>query len=503
MDFRLAQPEALWGLIPLSLFIIYLLWRCLFRRPWFSWRRFWLTFLGFLFFICALARPQGGSFQGEPEPLASTVLVALDISNSMLTEDITPSRLGFSISFIRRLIEGLARPRLAIYPFAASGFLQMPFTTDIYAIQDSLQSLDPSATSHQGTDFNESLAGLDQLLLKLEANSRDQLEGWQPPKIILFSDGESHVPLRKDTLKPFQQRRIPVFTVGVGTPEGAQIPLKTLPGKEVVSKLDPAPLQTIAAETGGAYFSSNYENIPILLNQLNHTLTLGKRNRQFKVQSELFPFLFILSLLFFFWEFCFGRWQYVIRTFIFCLALSHATTIYADDDQIKAIQTYNKGIEQSELNNFEKAAEYFEESSLVLQDSSQRKKALYNLGNAFLKMGDPEQALESYQKAFRVSSSNPDFEESANKNISENMALASKILEEMKKQSKPQGADEQGDGDQDKGTDPKGPQKYQGESLTEQQKQKLYDLITSEEKQTMKRLREQNQPPQSLGMQPW
>jgi len=503
MDFRLAQPEALWGLIPLGLFAIYLLWRFQFRRPWFSWRRFWFTLLGFLFCIFALARPQSGSFQGEPEPMTSTVLIALDISNSMLAEDITPNRLGFSISFIQRILEGLVRPRVAIYPFAASGFLQMPFTTDIYAIQDSLQSLDPTATSHQGTDFNESLAGLDQLLQRLENNSKEQLEGWQPPKVILLSDGESHVPLRKEALKPFQQKKIPIFTIGVGTPDGASVPLDSLRGRAVVTKLDPVPLQTIAVETGGAYFSSQYENIPILLSQINHTLTLGKRSRTFKVQSELFPFLFFLSVVFFFGEFCFGRWQYVIRSLVLCLIYIHTPAVHADDDQIKAIQIYNKGVEQADLGQFEKAAEYFEESSLLLQNPDNKKRALFNLGNAFLKMGDPEQALESYQKSFRLQSTNQDFEESTNRNISENMALAAKIIEEMKKQSTPQGSDQQGEGEQEKGKDPKGPQKFQSESLTEQQKMKLYDLISSEEKQTLKRLREQNQRPQNPEMLPW
>lgn len=503
MDFRLAQPEALWGLIPLSLFIAYLLWKRIYRSQWFSWRRFWLSSLGFLICILALSRPQGGSLLGEPEPLAPSVLVALDISNSMLAEDITPSRLSFSISFINKLLESLANPRVALFPFAASGFLLMPFTTDIYAIKESLESIDPSATSNQGTDFNSTLEGLSLLIKKLESNAKEQLEGWQPPKIILFSDGESHYSLNDEVLKPFQQSKTTIFTVGVGTPEGTAISINGQNNKTVITKLDPTSLQKIALKTGGAYFSSSYENIPLMINQLNQTLTLGKRSKQFKVTSEFFPILFALSLILFLGEFCFGRWHYVIRNVAFFLLLACGSTVMAEDDQTKAIQTFNKAVEESKSNQLEKAAEHFEESSLILQDPEQKKSALYNLGNVFLKMGDPEQALESYQKAFQIQSANPNFESNANRNISDNMALASKVLEEMKKQSQPNGSEDPDKGDKQPGSDPQGPKKFRGESLTDQQKQKLYDLIAGEEKQTLKRLREQNRPPQPLESKPW
>ncbi|MFM8269674.1 MAG: tetratricopeptide repeat protein [Pseudomonadota bacterium] len=503
MDFRFAQPEALWGLIPLGFFAIYLLWKRAYRRAWFSWRRFWLSCLGFLFCIFALARPQSGSLQGELEPHAPNLLVALDISQSMLAEDITPNRLGFSVYFTERLLDALVSPRAALYPFAASGFLQMPFTTDVFALQESLQSLDPSAISHQGTDFNEMLTGLHQMMLKMESSTADQFEGWQPPKIILLSDGESHHPLNEDVLKPFEKKKIAIYTVGVGTPEGAPVFFDALSERRVITKLDPAPLQTIAMKTGGAYFSASYENIPILLQQLNRSFTFGKRSQQFRVQNELFQICFLFSLIFFFWEFCFARWQYVIKGLAFFLLISLSQLGFSEDDQLKAIQVFNRGVDQVAKGNLEKAAELFEESSLTLQNPSDKKKAFFNLGNAFLKMGDPEQALESYQKAFQTHASNREFEESTNKIISENMALASQILEQMKKQSQSQGEDENSEGDKKSGKDPKGPQKFQGEALTDQQKQKLFNLIASEEKQTQRRIREQNRRPEPKEENPW
>lgn len=440
---------------------------------------------------------------GDPEPLAPSVLVAIDISNSMLGQDITPSRLSFSISFVQKVLESLPNPRVAVYPFAASGFLLMPFTSDIYAIKESLDSIDPSATSAQGTDFNEALEGLSLLINKMESNARDQLEGWQPPKIILLSDGESHNTLRDEVLKPFQQKRISVFTVGVGTSEGAKIILNESTNKSVISKMDPSSLQRIAIKTGGAYFSSSYENIPLLVNQMTQTLSLGKRSRQFKVTSEFFPIFFAISLILFVWEFCFGRWHYVIRGLLILFIFTQSSLVLAEDDQLKAIQTFNKGVEETKSNQLEKAAEHFEESSLILQNPEQKKRALYNLGNTFLKMGDPEQALESYQKAFQVQAPDPEFERAANKNISDNMALAAQLIEQMKKQNQPSGSEDQEKGDKQPGDDPKGPKKFRGDTLSDNQRQKLYDLIAGEEKQTLKRLREQNRPPQPLETKPW
>lgn len=512
MNYRFAQPDAFWGFVPLILFGLFLLWRYYRSPEWFSWRRFCLVMGGFFFALIGLARPQLGTLAGRPEPIAANLFVAIDISNSMLVEDITPNRLEFSILFVQKVLEQLVKPRAAVFPFAASGFLQLPLTTDTFAVQESLLALDPTATSHQGTDFNETLSDLMISINQLEKQSVDKLEEWNSPRILLLSDGESHVPLKDDSLKPFVKKNIPIYTVGVGTPNGGQV-LVPRPfaqpellhdpqtGTPARSQLNSGALEKIAMATGGSYFSSAFENVPILVNQLNQSLTLGKRMSQFKVQQEFFPFCFFLALILFFIEWGFGRWHYVIRTAVILLVFSSSGLSFGEDDQLKGIQTYNQGLEQLKVGNLEKATELFEESALILQDPTQKKKALYNLGNVFLKMGDPEQALESYQKAYLTQSSSKEFETSTNKSISENMVLASQFMEQMQQQKR-SGKDSE-DGDQQTPKDLKGPQQFKGESLSEQQKQKLYDLIGSEERQTLKRLREKNKPPGPQGGKPW
>lgn len=504
MTFRLANPEALWALVPLTFFASYLLWKR-FRWPeWFHWRRFYLTVAAFFFCILGLSRPQGGLKASQPEPIAANLFIALDISNSMLAEDITPNRLSFSILFVQKTLEQLVKPRVALFPFAASGFLQLPLTTDTFALSESLLAIDPTITTDQGTDFNQSLTDLFAAIQRLENQSSDKLEPFGTPRVLLLSDGESHHPFKTESLAPFRKHNIPIYTVGVGTLEGAPLRQKDpATGATVRTTLDPTSLQEIALATGGAFFSSKYENIPQLIRHLNRSLTVGKHSTHFKLEYELFPVFFAMGLLLFLVEFGFGRWQYAIRgIFIFSL-FAQGTVALAEDDQVKATEAYNQGLEQVNRGDFQKAAELFEESALVLQDRQQKKQALFNLGNAFLKVGDPEQALESYQKAYDTVASQEEFNSKANKLISENMALAAQALEMLKQKQKEQGAEGSSDGPKEPGKDPRGPKQFQGEPLSEQQKQKLFDLITAEEKQTLRRLREQKKPTATPNGKQW
>jgi len=504
MTYQFAQPEALWGLIPLGLFLSYLLYR---RASWpegFSWRRFWLSCFAFSFGLLALARPQGGSYMSQPEPSSANVFLAVDISNSMLAEDVTPNRLKFSALFIQKLLEFLPNPKVALSPFAASGFLQLPLTSDVYAISEFLTSLDPSITSHQGTDLTAALQGLLTIINKAESEATDRFEDWHNPKVVLLSDGEAHEKFDPAVLIPFEKKGIQIFTVGVGSEEGGVVPREVLPqGPSVKTKLMPSELRVIAHKTGGAYFSGSFESLSSLAGQISSSLKWGKRKTQFKAQTELFPFLLIVSILFFLTEFFFGRWQYVIRLLILGVGLLSSSSLLAEDSQTKAIEVYNQALQESKQGNLARAAELFEESALLLNDSTSKKKALFNLGNVFLKTGDPEQALESYQKAYRLVAPSESFNLSANQKISENMALAAQALEMMKNQAPQEGQEGSGEGSKSPGEDPKGPKQFQGESLNDGQKQKLYDLIASEEKQTQKRLRERNAPPPNQKGKAW
>lgn len=501
MNFRIFNPDWFWAFVPLLFFIAFLGWKKLYRFPWFSLRRSILISLALTSLIIALSRPQWGNADSIKRAISPSVFLAIDISKSMLVEDVLPNRLAYSTFFSNELLQQLSEPKTAVFPFAASGFLMLPFTTDIFAIRESLSALEPSATSHQGTDFNQMLSDLFQLISRQKAQLAETVEGYQNPVVVILSDGESHSPFDSKILKPFMDSDIKIFSIAVGTPEGGFIPGDRL--QDIRSSLQVEPLRTIALKTGGDFFSGDLANLGPLIQEINMNAQLTQIKSQFKVTRELFSFFVFLSVILFLTDFVFSRWQYVIRLSIALFLVWPPLPLEASESDTQAIETYNKGFQELNNNNPDKAAEYFEESALVFQDPQNKKKALYNLGNAFLKMGDPEQALESYQKAFRIDLSNKDFETEANKRISENMVLATKLLKQMKSQDQASGSEDQGEGNSQQGQDPKGPQKFKGSELSEEQKKKLFDLITSEERETQRRIRERNRPIPNKEGKPW
>lgn len=501
MIFRLLHPEWFWALVPFSFFAAYLLWKKIYRAPWFSARRTILVSLSFSCLIVALSRPQWGSVDTTKKAVSPSIILAIDISRSMLVEDILPNRLSFSTLFSSRILERLSSPRTAIFPFAASGFLLMPFTTDQFAIQESLTSLDPSVTSDQGTNFNQMLEDLNQTIQKQRTTLSQSIEGYQKPVILIFSDGESHHPFDNKFLRPFIESDIKIFSFAIGTREGGTIPADRK--NQVRSSLQVEPLKTISLKTGGAFFSGDESKIPQLIQLINQDLVLTEMKSQFKVTRELFEVFVFLAFICLIVDLCFSRWQYVIRISLILLFVIFSPRGFSFEDQRQAIDIYNKGLTALTQGTPDKAAELFEESALLLQDPLKKKQALFNLGNAFMKMGDPEQAIESYQKAYRTRGKQDESEREANTRISDNIALAAEVLKQMKSQEQSQSDKEQGEDDSQNGRDPKGPQKFKGADLTDQQKQKLFDLIASEERNTQKRIREQNRPPRAREGKNW
>jgi len=501
MNFRLLYPDWLWAFIPLLFFVSFLVWKRYFRAPWFSLRRSLLITFALASLVFALARPQWGTTDSTKKAVSPSIILAIDISRSMLVEDVLPNRLAYAGLFSQRLLEALSQPRVSVFPFAASGFLLVPFTTDLFAIEESLNGLDPTATSHQGTNFNQLLKDIFLLIEKQKQELSQSIEGYQNPVVLILSDGESHSDFDASVLKHFVQSDIKIFSVAIGTPEGGIVPGERT--QSVRSRFQAEPLRTISLKTGGGFFIGDLTEIAPLAQQINRNVQLTQTKSQFKATHELFTFFVFLSVILFLFDFVLSQWQYVIRLSLLFFCLSLPALAETSEGKKSAVEIYNQGLIELKEENPEKAAEFFEESSLLLQDPQGKKQALFNLGNAFLKMGDPEQAIESYQKAYRIKSSSDTFEQEANQRISDNIALAAKVLKQMKSEDQQSGAEEEGKGDSKEGKDPKGPQKFKGAELSEDQKKKLFDLIASEERETQRRLREKNRPRTSPEGKTW
>ncbi|MCB0418251.1 MAG: VWA domain-containing protein [Bdellovibrionaceae bacterium] len=515
MQLQFQNPELLWGLLP----VLVLAWIMLAKRQRpnarFSLRHMLLSLFAFAFCVLALARPQLGKHISSRQGAGSNVFLAIDISRSMVAEDIRPSRLGFVTSSLEVLADALNESRVALFPFAADGYLQVPLTSDLSGILTITPTLSPEMTTDQGTDLSQSMQTLLRHIFQLEEKAKQRGETWFPSQVILFSDGESHEALRKEVFARYKAKGIPIHTVGTGTAGGAPIPihsfqferfgrtpyLKDGKGNTVTTKLNAEPLQEISNLTGGNYFNADLTSI----------LDLGERLRQggrasqvvtsVEVAREFYPILLSIALLLFTIEFGMGRWEYAIRLLPLLLvpytlvgaSVSEITQSLekATDPLVRSTLTFNLGVAYMKERKLDKAAEYFQESAYMTDDPILKKKALFNLGNTFVYSQEPQKALESYQSAYDTKSEATEFEKDTNRKLSENMALVSRIMQSASQQ----GSDDEDNKSGQQPQDSKGPKKdYDKEQFSQERKQRIFDMMAREEQQTIQRLqRDKNQ----------
>lgn len=211
--------------------------------------------------ITGLARPRWGTYYEQVQSRGADVFVLLDVSRSMLADDVAPNRLGRAKSDIRDLLAQLAGDRVGLVVFAGAAFVQVPLTTDHGFFLTSLDEVDTSSAPRGG-----SLIG-DAIRKALEAlptqSDRDQA-------LFLITDGEDHDSFPAEAAKQAAERGVKIFTVGLGdSAKGQRIPVRDergnlsfveQDGQEVWSKMDEPLLKEIALNTGGAYVPARTRN---------------------------------------------------------------------------------------------------------------------------------------------------------------------------------------------------------------------------------------------------
>ena len=203
----------------------------------------------FFFVIFALMEPQWGSREEEVRMRGINVMVLVDVSDSMLAEDVKPSRLARMKREIRDLLRILSGDRVGLIAFAGRSFLMSPLTSDYKTLVRYVDELGPETIPVKGTD----LAGAITLAMKSFP------QGDEGKAILIFTDGEDHSEKMKAIAKKLKEGGIKVFVLGIGTPDGAPIPephggFKSNPqGKTIVSKLKEDFLKDFALKSGGAY----------------------------------------------------------------------------------------------------------------------------------------------------------------------------------------------------------------------------------------------------------
>jgi Ca-activated chloride channel family protein len=536
MSMQLYSPYWLLGLVlifPLAGLALYQ--RRRYPRS-FSPRRFLVSTAALACCVIGMSRPQLGRVTTESRTERSQILLAVDISRSMLAKDITPNRLDFAVVFATQLLQRLPTARAALYPFALDGYMQVPFTNDLDAITDMLTSLNPNTMTNQGTDLSRALGTLYRHLSRMERGSKASGADWLPTQVILLSDGESHHPIRDEVSDMFRSARIPIYTVGTATVEGGNIPaernvgnfgevVKDASGKMVQSRLNAAALRQISDRSGGDYFNAKIEEVERLAGRLEQAMQMGRLSTTFAVEKETYPYFFLAAFFLFLVEFGFGRWEFAVRALLIPLLWLAMGTFPAraaeainddtpeppaQDEATRSTFIYNRGVEALKRGDALKAAELFQESAAVSPTPDVKKRALYNLADVLLKQGDPLQALEAFQQAYDIRAKDRKFEQDANRKISENMALAYKILQRIKKQPKEGGEGKSGPENENNkpgsgSQDQKGPKKFRAQNFSDEEKKKIYDLVASEEQESLQRIQSERNQGQSkeLNDKPW
>jgi Ca-activated chloride channel homolog len=281
--FRFAHPEYLNGLYIIPVFIL-LFWFLYRNRkkllenfadkklhkvllPTFSGFksivRFGIIMLALVFLIFAAANPQVGTKIQEVKQEGIEVYILLDVSRSMLAQDIKPDRLEKAKYQIGELVNKLRGDQIGLIIFAGAAYVQFPLTTDYSAANLFLSAVSTNSVPQQGTAIAAAI--------NLATKSFDYKLSTQKAMIII-TDGEDHEGNIDEAVKNAVSKNIKIYTIGLGTPDGVPIPMYNSQGQQVgfkqdengnivLTKLDEATLEKIASDGNGEYFrGSNYDD---------------------------------------------------------------------------------------------------------------------------------------------------------------------------------------------------------------------------------------------------
>ncbi len=319
--FRFANPQYLWLLAALPVWVaLFLFTRYMRRRrlarfgnpatleelmPEVSTGRILLKFILFggawLLLSFTAARPQLGSRLREQKAQGIEMMLAVDVSNSMLAEDFEPNRLERTKYAIDKLFDGLHQDRVGLIVFAGEPKVQLPITSDYRMAKAFARRIDPSLVAVQGTSIGKAL---EQALLSFSSST----DGTHSRVIILITDGEDHEGGAQEAAERAKEAGIRIYTIGIGTPEGAPIQIggefiKDEKGDMVVSKLDEALLSQLAETTGGTYVRASKQSIGLdeIVRSIDEMEQTELSTVQFEEYNEQYQYLllaaFVLLLL--------------------------------------------------------------------------------------------------------------------------------------------------------------------------------------------------------------
>jgi Ca-activated chloride channel family protein len=256
-----------------------------------------------LFLVISLVNPKMGTKLKTVKREGVDIVFALDVSKSMLAEDIAPNRLEKSKQIIAKVIDKLGSDRVGVIIYAGNAYPLLPITTDHAAANMFLQSANPDMVSSQGTAINEALN-----LAKTYYNNDEQTNRF----LVIISDGEDHQEETKQVAQNLANEGVKVYTIGVGTEKGGPIPIrvnnslvgykKDNKGETVITQRQPDILREIAAIGSGNYIDGNRTEEPV--NEIGDIIANAEKSefetKQFSDYKDQFQWFLALGLLFLF-----------------------------------------------------------------------------------------------------------------------------------------------------------------------------------------------------------
>lgn len=372
------------------------------------WRpelKFWLAMAALASFIVALARPQFGTRLDTRERVGIEAIIALDVSNSMLAEDVKPNRLEKAKMMVSNMVDGMKDDKIGLIVFAGQAFVQLPITSDYVSAKMFLETISPSMMSVQGTDVAEAI--------NLSMRSFTQQEDVSRA-IFVITDGEDNEARGVEAAKQAASKGVRVYVLGIGNPGGAPIPIPGTgqyiiddEGNTVISKLSEEMCREIATAGNGSYiYVDNSSSAQKKLSEQVDRLAKAKMESQiYSEYDEQFQGFILIGLVLLLLDvfllereskstwlsnlFRRGRPAAMLILLIFSLSATAQTDrdfirrgnrLMRDSVYDKAQVQYQKAIEKDNTNPI----------------------SHFNLGNTLLYQNKAEDAMKEYETAARL-----------------------------------------------------------------------------------------------------
>lgn len=361
--------------------------------------KFILILTGFIAATIAFANIRSATEEEKTKRNGIDVMVALDVSNSMLAQDITPSRLDRAKQVITRVIDKLDNDRVGLVIFAGKAYLQMPLTGDHSAAKMYLSAATPESVPTQGTVIGEALK-----MCYLSFNNQDK----KYKTVILLSDGEDHDEGAIELATQMAADGVVIHTIGVGSVGGAPIPdpetggmKKDNAGNIVVTRLNEEPLKKIASIGHGQYQLFSTTDV-VVSNVVSQLKTMDQRNivddSLLNYESYFQLFLALAFLVLLIEIFISERRKRIfagkLKPAVTIILILFAYTATAQDDK----ELVKKGNDAYKKRDYPTAIDAYSKAAQMNPDNQA---AIYNLGSALYKNGDSSKAVTAYDMAVK------------------------------------------------------------------------------------------------------